>query len=250
MTAVPITTGTTTAGAMPSAKRDGQRVGLLLLVQLAAGLIVPYILLRPIQADFLAAAAGSAGLVRWCVLALFVGAAVTVAMAIATWPHVRARSPALGLWLLVLAVMNFTLQILENTHWLSMLSVSQAYAAADAAQAALFPPLASVVRAGWKWAHYSHILVAVAWLFTLYWVLWRGAMVPRVLAAIGMVTCLMQFVGITLPAFGGYRMPMPTLFGMPLGVANLMLAAWLLARGFHAPGEGRSVPATPEGVAT
>ena len=141
----------------------------------------------------------------------------------------------------MLAAINFTLQILENSHWLSMLSVSQAYAAADAAQAALFPPLATVVRAGWKWTHYSHILIVVAWLFTLYWVLLRCAMVPRVLAVIGMVTCLMQFVGITLPAFGGYRMPLQTAFGMPLGVANLMLAAWLVAKGFRAPGDTGAV---------
>jgi hypothetical protein len=208
---------------------------MLLIVQLVTGLIVPYVLLRPVQADFLEAAAGSAELLRVCVLALFVGAAVSVAMAVATWPHVRTRSHALGLWLLVLAVINFTLQILENTHWLSMLSVSQAYAAADAADAAQFEALAIVVRAAWKWTHYSHILVVVGWLFTLYWVLFRCAMVPRVLAVIGMVTCLMQFIGITLPAFGGYNMPMQALFGMPLGVANLMLALWLLAKGFREP---------------
>ena len=220
---------------MTSATRAGRLVGMLLVVQLATGLMLPYILLQPVQANFLDTAAGMAGLIRSCVLMLFVGAAVSVAMAVATWPHVRARSHALGLWLLALAVINFTLQLLENTHWLSMLSVSQAYAEADGAGAALFQPLGIVVRAAWKWTHFSHILVVVAWLFTLYCVLFRCAMVPRVLAIIGMVTCLLQFIGITLPVFGGYRMPFPELFGMPLGVANLMLALWLLAKGFQAP---------------
>ena len=226
---------------MTSATSAGRRVGMLLVVQLLAGLIVPYVLLQPVQANFLEAAAGAALLVRVCMLALFVGAAVSVAIAIGTWPHVRTRGDGPGLWLLVLAVINFTLQLLENTHWLSMLSVSQAYAAADAANAASFEPLAVVVRAAWRWAHYSHILVVVGWLFTLYCVLYRCAMVPRVLAIIGMVTCLMQFVGITLPAFGGYRMPMPTLLGMPLGVANLMLALWLMAKGFKERQKSESI---------
>jgi hypothetical protein len=70
-------------------------------------------------------------------------------------------------------------------------------------------------------------------------------MVPRGLAVIGMVTCLMQFIGITLPAFGGYSMPMQTLFGMPLGVANLMLALWLLAKGFREPHAAPAAQAFP-----
>jgi hypothetical protein len=230
---------------MTSAKRAGQGVGMLLVVQLVTGLILPYVLLQPVQANFLDAAAGKAGLVRLCVLMLFVGAAVPVGMAVATWPHVRARSQGLGMWLLGLAVMNFTLQLLENTHWLSMLTVSQAYAAATPADAALFQPLAIVVRAAWKWTHYSHILVAVGWLFVLYWVLLRCAMVPRVLAILGIVTCLSQFIGITLPAFGGYSMPMQTLFGMPLGVATLMLALWLMAKGFNAASPLAAAAAQP-----
>lgn len=220
---------------MTSAKSAGRLVGMLLVVQLATGLMVPYILLQPVQADFLDTAAGMAGLIRLCVLTLFVGGAVSVAMAVTAWPHVHTRSYGLALWLLVLAVINFTLQILENTHWLSMLSVSQAYAEATPADTALFERLAIVVRAGWKWTHFSHILIVVGWLFTLYWVLLRCAMVPRVFAIVGMVTCLSQFIGITLPVFGGYSMPMPMLFGMPLGVANLMLALWLMAKGFREP---------------
>ena len=220
---------------MTSAKNAGRLVGMLLIVQLVTGLMLPYILLQPVQANFIDTAAGMAGLIRLCVLMLFVGAAVSVAMAVAAWPHVRTRSYDLGLWLLALAVINFTLQILENTHWLSMLSVSQAYAEAAPADAALFQPLAIMVRAAWKWTHFSHILVVVAWLFTLYCVLFRCAMVPRVLATIGIVTCLLQFIGITLPVFGGYRMPFPELFGMPLGVANLMLPLWLMAKGFKDP---------------
>ncbi len=232
---------------MTSARSAGRLVGMLLVVQLVTGLIVPYVLLQPVQSNFLEAAAGSAPLLRACVLSLFVGAAVSVAMAIATWPHVRSRTHSLGLWLLVLAVMNFTLQLLENTHWLSMLSLSQAYAAAGAGDSAQFEALAIVVRAAWKWTHYSHILVVVGWLFTFYWLLLRCAMVPRVLAITGMVTCLMQFIGITLPAFGGYSMPMQTLFGMPLGVANLMLALWLLAKGFREPDAASATQGLPIG---
>ena len=231
---------------MTSTRPVGRIIGLLLLVHLATGLIVPYVLLQPLTklpAAFLDTAAGMSSLVRYNVLVLFVGGAISVGISIAAWPAVRARSYRLGLWLLVLAVVNFTLQIVENSHWLSMLSVSQAYAEAGAAEAGLFRSLGIVVRSAWKWAHYSHILVVVGWIFTLYWLLFRCALVPRALAAFGMVTSVLQVVGITLPVFAGYRMPFPELFGMPLGVANLMLSVWLMAKGF------KESPAAPQAEA-
>ncbi|MBI2568125.1 MAG: DUF4386 domain-containing protein [Candidatus Schekmanbacteria bacterium] len=220
---------------MTSGKRVGRIIGMLLLVQLATGLTVPYIVLLPLTtapAGFLETAAGMSAQVRLGVLLLFVGGAVSVGVSVAAWPAVRERSYRLGLWLLALAVVNFTLQICENGHWLTMLSLGQAYAAAGAADHGPFQALGIAVRSAWKWAHYSHIFIVVAWLFTLYCVLLRCAMVPRALAAIGMTASVLHFTGITLPVLAGYSMPFPELFGMPMGLANLVLAVWLMAKGF------------------
>jgi hypothetical protein len=223
---------------MTSTKHIGKIIGMLLLVHLATGLIVPYVFLQPLTklpAAFLDTAAGMSSQVRLNVLLLFVGGAISVGISIAVWPAVRERSYRLGLWLLALALVNFTLQIVENSHWLSMLSVSQAYAEVGAAEAGLFQSIGVAVRSAWKWAHYSHILVVVAWLFTLYCLVFRCALVPRALGAIGMVTSVLQVIGITLPVFAGYRMPFPELFGMPLGLSNLVLSVWLMAKGFKEP---------------
>lgn len=220
---------------MTSAKHLSRIIGLLLLLHLATGLIVPYVLLLPLTTSplgFLDAAAGMPVLVRFSVLLLFVGGIIPVGISIAAWPLVRERSYRLGLWLLVLAVVNFMLQIVENSHWLTMLSVSQAYSDASATDARTFQSLGIVVRSAFKWAHYSHILIVVAWLFTFYGLLFRCAMVPRALAAVGMLAGVLHFIGISLPAFAGYHMPFPELFGMPLGLVNLVLAIWLMVKGF------------------
>jgi hypothetical protein len=220
---------------MASTRHIGRIIGVLLLVHLATGLIVPYVFLQPLTklpAAFLDTAAGMSSQVRLNVLLLFVGGAISVGISIAVLRAVRDRSYSLWLWLLALALVNFTLQIVENSHWLSMLSVSQAYAEAGAAEAGVFRSLGIVVRSAWKWAHYSHILVVVGWIFTFYCLVFRCALVPRALAAAGMVTSVLQVIGITLPAFAGYRMPFPELFGMPLGLSNLVLSVWLMVKGF------------------
>src|SRR5687768_16495724 len=122
---------------MTSTRSVGRVVGLLLLVQLIAGLILPYVLLLPLlgpAGGFLDGAAEMAGTVRLSVLMLFVGGVASLAIALAAWPAVREGHHQLGMWLLVLAAVNFTLQLLENANWLAMLSMSQAYAAADGAE--------------------------------------------------------------------------------------------------------------------
>jgi hypothetical protein len=207
-------------------------VGALLFVHLAAGLTVPYALLRPVSKspDFLESAAANSSLVRLCVLTLFVGGAVTIGIAIAALPVFRQYGRALSLWLLALAVVNCSLQAVENAGWLSMLSLSQEYARAGAGEAGLFQTLGASVYSAWRWTHYSHLLAVGCWIFVLFALLWRSALVPRALSAFGLVTALMQITGITLPALVGYRSVMP--MGMPLGVVYLVLILWLLVKGF------------------
>lgn len=231
---------------MTISKSPGRLVGLLLLVQLTA-LILPYVLLHPVSSRsgaFLESAAPMAATLRLCVLILFICGAVSLAISVIAWPIVRERRPRLGLWLIALAAMNFTLQLIENAHWLTLLTISQAYASAGSADPEMFRALGIAAHASFRWAHYSHILIVVAWLFTLFCLLYRGAMVPRWIAALGMAGALSHFIGITLPAFGGYRMPYPDLFGAPLGVFILLAALWLIAKGF-ADGAPREVQAPP-----
>src|ERR1043165_235389 len=220
---------------MRPAKSVGRITGLLLVVHLATGLTVPYILLQPLvkPPGFLESAAVNSALVRLCVLLLFVGGAVTVGIAINALPVFRRHGRALALWLLAFAVVNCSLQAVENVAWLSMMSLSQQYATASASDAGLFRTLASPVYSAWRWAHYTHLLALGCWIFTLFCVLWRSGLVPRALAAAGLLTTLMQITGITLPVLVGYRSPEPTAMGLPLGFVYLALILWLAFKGFE-----------------
>jgi hypothetical protein len=219
---------------MSVSKYVSRAIGLLLLLQLVFGLILPYVLLLPVSTPagaFLDSAAGMAGTLRLSVLMLFLGAAASLGIAVLLWPAVRETHPRLGLWLLALAVMNFTLQLVESAHWLTLLTISEAHAAGGS-DPATFQALGTGAHAAFRWAHYSHILVVVGWLFTLYLLLYRGSMVPRLIAAFGIGAALLHFIGIILPAFGGYRMANSDLYGAPLGLVGLVLGMWLMTKGF------------------
>jgi Domain of unknown function (DUF4386) len=226
-----------------SGKRVGRTVGVLLLLHLAAGLTVPFLLLNPVIAPpgFLANAAGIPNQVRTAVLLLFVGSALAIGIVCTAWSVFRQYSTTMPLWLLALAVASFSLQAVDNAHLLSMLSLSQEYAKASAEKADLFQALGVVVGSARKWSHYSFLLAVGSWILLLYSLLYRFRIVPRALAAFGLVGSLLQIAGVTLRGFMGY--PPETRLAMPLAPAYVALALWLILKGFderHRPLEAQA----------
>jgi hypothetical protein len=217
---------------MRSAKRVGRIIGILLFVQLA-GLIVPFVLLHPLtkgSREYLANAAASSFQIKVAVFLLFANCALTIGIAIAAWPVFRRHSERMALWLVAASVIMFTLQAVDNAHILSMVSLSQQYADAGGPDE-LFQTLAVVVGSARRWAHYSELLVIDCWIFLLYAILVRCAVVPRTLASFGLLTVLLHFTAIPLRGLLGYSMV--TLLGMPMGLGHLALALWLIAKGFQ-----------------
>lgn len=231
---------------MRSAKSTGRIIGVLLLVHIAVGLMVPFVLLDRIRdsAGFLVGAAGNSVQLRAAVLLLFVGSAIPIGIASAAWSVFRRYSSAMALWLLALAVAGFSLQAVDNGALLSILSLSQEYAKAAAAKTELFQTLGVVVVSARKWVHYTALLVAVSWIFLLCSLLYRFRFVPRALAAFGAVASVLQIIGVSLRGLLGYSLEMR--LAMPLGPAYVALAVWLMVKGFDE--RHRPLPAEADGV--
>lgn len=217
---------------MTSVKKVGRMVGLLLLVHFATALIVPFVMLERVRGSegLLANAAASPLQVRAAVLLLFVGSALAVGIAIAALRVFRQASETMAFWLLALATAAFSLQAVDNGAILSLLSLSQEYAQAGAAKSELFQSLGLVANSARKWAHYTYLLVAVSWIFLLYCQFFRFRLIPRALAALGLVGCLLQIYGVTLRGIFGY--PPMTVLAMPLAPIHVTAALWLLVKGF------------------
>lgn len=221
---------------MQSPKTTGRIIGVLCLTHLITGLMTPYILLQTLAAtkSFAASALANPVQVRLAVMLLFAGGALTIAIAVTAWPVFREYNRALGMWVVALATANFALQCVEIAGYMTMFTFSQEYAKAAAADVALYNAVGVGVRAAWKWAHYSHLLIMVSWMFILFATLWRSGLVPKVLAGLAMLTALMQITGITLPQFIPYPSPAPMAMGVPLAFAYAALSVWLMAKGFSA----------------
>ncbi len=169
---------------MSSAKSVGRTVGVLLLLQLAAALTVPFILLSPIipgSPAFLTAAAENSFQIRAAVLLSFVGAALTLGLGITALPVFRRFSQATAVWFMAVCIVSCTLDMVQSGTVMSMLSLSEHYMKGGAAEPGLYQVVGVAVASARRWAHYTQLVAIGAWIFVFYSSLLRFALIPRAL---------------------------------------------------------------------
>jgi len=216
---------------MTTATSVGRTVGVLLIAQMIAGYVTNFVLLQPAldPPGFLVNAAPHASRVGAAALLGIVSAAFSLAIAITVLPILRQLSERMALLFLALSVAALSLAVVENAKVMSLLSLSQAYAASNGADSASFQGLRGVVAAARNWAHFSQLIVGGSTFVALFAALYRFALIPRVLAGFALAAAALQIATVARPFFGA-QVIFPLL--APAGIAYLLSAVWLMVKGF------------------
>jgi len=220
-------------------ERAGRVIGALVLGQMALGYLVNFVLTAPLfgSPGFLASAASHVPQIALSVLLGLTGGALSLGIAITAFPHFQQRSQGMALWLMALAVVGFADAVVEQTNIMSMLSLSEAYIKAGAPDGDLFQGLRGVVASSRNWAHFVDLIIAGCTILVLYTALYRFALVPRALAALGIAASMLQIAAVAMPLFG---QSVNFLLLAPLGLSQLLLALWLMAKGFRGQPQPKS----------
>jgi hypothetical protein len=221
----------------------GRVAGILLIAEMAGSGLVNFYLEAPLfgPGGFLPAAAahaqqiGAAALLGLALGAIWLGIAITV------FPASFQRSQRLTLWLLALATAGLAAAVLESAALLSMLSLSEAWTSASGSTQEQLAAVQVMVHAARNWAHYLGRFLDGITALAFYLTVLRARLAPTVLAALGMVAAPVMAAGVVLPVLG-HDVVFPML--APLGLAHLLLALWLIVRGF------RLEPATSQALST
>ncbi len=223
---------------MEAAIRAGRIIGVLIIIQMVGGVMVNFVLEAPLfgAPGFLVNAASHSRQIGLAAVLGLVIEALWVGIAITAFPVFYQRTRTMALWFFALAVVVLAVAVVENAAVMSMVSLSEAYAKASAAQREQLETVRVVVAAARNWPHFLARVFDGLTLFVLYAVLYRFALIPRVLAGFGLIAVLLQVAGVGMPIFG-HDVVFPLL--APLGLSQLILAVWLLTKGFRGqPGPG------------
>jgi len=226
---------------MEAETRAGRIIGFVILIQMICGVLVNFVLEAPLfrEPGFIVNAAHHSRQIGLAALLGLITEALWVGIAVTALPLFYPRKRSMTLWLAALAVVVLAVAVVENAAVMSMVSLSQAYAKASAVEAGQLQAIRVVVAAARNWPHFMARILDGCTVFVFYFLLYRTALVPRVLAGVGLFAAPLQVIGVAMPLFG-HDVVFPML--APLGLIQLILAVWLIWRGFAEPS---GVPSGP-----
>lgn len=212
--------------------RTGRIVGALLLLLIVGGILTNFVLTASLfgEPGFLIAASGNASKIALSALVGVAMGLVSIGVASLVYPIFRQRSQSLALFYFALVVAGFALTVVENISVMSLLSLSQAYAEAGSAQPVLYEGLRIVVKSTRNWTHYISLIVSGCTMFAFYAAMFRFRLIPRLLSVIGLLAVCSQLYAVSTPLFG---IDVDFRFIAPLGICQIILALWLVVRGFR-----------------
>jgi hypothetical protein len=224
---------------MNTYRKTAITVGILFLVCSAAALL-SFPFLGPILEgkDYLSKLFGSESMVITGALIEFIQAAAAAGIAIGLHSILRKYNAALALGAVAFRVVECVFVLIGTLSLLSLLTLSQEFIASGAPAASSFQTSGTLLLAVRDWS--GNVVSAIA--FSLgasmyYVVLFRSNLIPRWLSGWGVLGIVLGLAATVLASFThDFGMnSVHTYLNVPIGVNELVLAVWLIAKGFNGP---------------
>jgi len=223
---------------MKSYRGNAIAAGVLFILCSAAAIlsIVPLGATVGAPVDF-AKLAGSDNAVVVTALIEFVWAASGMGIAIALYPVLRLFDPTLALGSVVARVVENVVILIGTLSLLALLTVSQQ--AAGSAGSSSFQATGDALVAVREWASADFVagLAFVVGTFMYNYVMYRSRLVPRWLSGwglVGAVSILVAHLYVGFTQDFGFT-SVSNVLSAPIGLQEMVLAIWLIAKGFSAP---------------
>jgi hypothetical protein len=208
--------------------------GTLFIVATASSLVSASILGSSLAApDYLAKISAVQSRMILSVIFQFVAAATSAGIAMSLYPVLRKHNEGLALGAVGFRIIEGVFYLVAALGLLSLVSLSQEYVRVGAALASQFQIIGTMIMAVRKWAGF--VLAVVAFCIgasMYYYVFFRTKLVPRWLSGWGLVALAILLTMVILVMFGGEPSGMILVLALPIAVQEMVLAVWLIAKGF------------------
>jgi Domain of unknown function (DUF4386) len=188
--------------------------------------------------DYLTAVASNANRVTMGALLELVAAGASVGIAISLYPVLKTWGASLALGSVVFRTAEAVMYMLAAASLLSLLALSQRVTTAVAVDPASFRAVGdALLDVREQVALVAVFAFSVGGLLYSY-LFYRSRLVPRWLSGWGIGAIILLMLACLLALFRQNELRTYTILALPLGVQEMVLAVWLIAKGF-------STPATP-----
>ncbi len=227
---------------MDTYRRSGIVTGILFIVATAAG-FPSLFALAPVNApDYLTGIAANEPRVIAGALLVFIMGWACAGIGISMYPVLRRHNEGLALGAAGFRIIEGVFHCIAAVLFLLLATLSRGFIAAGPAALAQFQGLGALLHEGRTWV--GDVAAILSWCIgasLYYWLFFRTRLVPRWLSAWGLGGIALVVVAAVLVLFRQIASgsTAQTLMSFPIAVQEMVLAVWLIVRGFN-PSAGAS----------
>jgi hypothetical protein len=188
------------------------------------------------NSDYLTAVSANESSVLIGVCLLLVMTAAIVSIPILMYPILRKHSEILGLGYVGSRIFEALFSVFNILGILSVLSLSRAFVSAGAPTASFFQTQGALLLANLGWGSLLLDIPFTIGALVFYFVLYKANLVPRWLSGFGLIAAALWLATVPFRMFGAFPEPLEIL-ALPIAVQEMVLAVWLIAKGFNINGE-------------
>ena len=215
--------------------------GILFIIGTAAGILSVAISGSIIDApDYLSKMGAHQVLITFSALLVFIMGAACAGTTIAMYPVLKRSYPALAIGSAGFRLIEGTLAAICCVFILCILSLSREFIK-NGADVANYQITGLILMAG---RHFSSIAMLFAWCiaaFMYYSVFYQTKLIPRWLSGWGIIGIVLAVTANTLDLFNivSAFSPVNGALNAPIAIQEMVMAAWMIAKGFNLPAEGK-----------
>lgn len=184
--------------------------------------------------DYLVKISANQSQVTLGVLFQFIAAVTSAGIAISLYPTLRRHNEGLALGSVGFRIMEGVFYIVAALGLLSLLSLSQEYVKAGAPAASDFQILGTLILAGRNWANFVFGVISFCLgALMYYYVFYQSKLIPRWLSGWGLIAIALLLAMALFVMFGAQSSGTTLLLAVPIGLQEMVLAVWLIVKGFN-----------------
>ena len=210
---------------------------LFIIADLVGFLSFPF--MAPVNAaNYLVSVSTNGGLVATGAVLLFIGGVAAIGIAISLYPVLKKYNAGLALGSVGFRTVEGVFDFISVLGLLILITLSQQFVSAGAPDSSHFQTLGVLTISGFHWAVNVVKLMAFSIGCLLYYIVfYRTKLIPRWISGWGVIAAIMTMLSAVLVMYGLIA-PFSTaqvIFNLPILPQELVLAVWLIVKGFNLP---------------
>jgi Domain of unknown function (DUF4386) len=163
----------------------------------------------------------------------FVAAGASVGIAISLYPVLKQWGVGMALGSVVFRTLEAGMYAVGAVSLLSLLPLARQFTSAGATERAGLAAVGEVLVGVREAAAVAGVLAFIVGALLYYWLLYRSNLIPRWLSGWGIAALLLMIAACVLALFEQRPVTSYVVLVVPIGVQEMVLALWLIAKGFN-----------------